>query len=289
VGLGQPRCRALAAALCCLAALAFTGGCEDRPRLAGEQGLAVVERLLPLVERDTKQVREGIPEGAKKIAPLLDAEPGADLASLQRAIQKARAAVEGLTFAKSTFFVFVEPSGMVVRSEVDPDLAAGQSLTEPVPEAKKLFEPGAKMVELFGRMHGFRGVQNGSDRQWIVGHPVEVDGKLKGAFVTGWSLRSYAHYLEEDTRRYLVKSQGDKPKAIPLVYVFIVHGGEAFGAPVTPDVNAEAVAKLDPVGKSKTGTFQAELEIEKRAFVVVAKPCPALGPEVAIAALVGAQ
>lgn len=278
----QAACSLLGVLLAC----SGLGGCQGNSKEAQKLAFATVERLLPLVERDTKQVRDGLPEGAKKIAPLLDDEPGADLASLQRAIQKARAGVESLTFAKSTFFVFVDPKGSVLRSEADPDLAAGEVLTKAIPDMSKLAEPGAGMLEAFGNVHGLRGVQSGPDLQWVVGHPVvDAAGKVKGSFVTGWSLRSYAHYLEEDTRRYLIKSSGDKPRAIPLVYVFLVRGTEAFGAPVTPDVNAEAVAKLDVASKAAAGSFQTRVEVEGRSFLLVAKPCPALGKDVALALL----
>jgi hypothetical protein len=291
---GRPRPRALRArgralgglgALVAVAAL-LLGACGKDRKALEQQALAAVDRLLPLVERDTKQVRDGLPVGAKKIAPLLDADAGGDLAALQRAIGKARASVDGLAFAKSTFFVFVDPQGVVLRSEADPDLAAGQSLFASVPETKRLADSGAQLVETFGKMPGFRGVQNGADMQWIVGHPVTDDAsKLKGAFVTGWSLRNYASYLEEDTRRELVKSAGDTPKAIPLVYLFVVRGNEAFGAPITPDVNAEAVGKLDLVPKAKAGPYTTTIDLEGRSFAVGAKACPALGPEVVLALL----
>jgi hypothetical protein len=272
-----------------LALAALLLGCEDKAKIGGERASGLIDHLIPLVERDAKQVRDGIPEGAKKIAPLLEDQPGGDLATLQRAIQKSRAGVQNLAFAKSSFFVFVDPQGTVLRSESDPDLAAGGSLYKDIPEMKKLEDPSATVVEAFGKMHGLRGVQNGQDMQWVVGAPVSnAAGKRLGSFVTGWSLRSYANYLEEDARRFLEKGQGDQIKAAPLVYVFLVRGSEAFGAPVTPDVNADAIGKLDVVTKANAGIFQTKLDIEGRAFVLVAKPCPPLGSEVALAVLYSA-
>lgn len=255
-------------------------------KLAHQQSTGLLERLAPLIERDTKQVREGLPEGAKKLGELLDDDPGSDLAGLQRAIKKARAAVESLAFAKSTFFVFVDKDGTVLRSETDPDLPAGQSLYEAIPATKKLSDAGTGLLEAYGTMKGLRGAEKGADMQWVVGHPVKnKDGDVSGSFVTGWSLRKYAHYLEEDTRRHLTKSLGDKPKSIPLVYVFVVRGEQAFGAPVTPDVNAEAVGKLDVLSKAKGGVYQATIDVEGRGFVIVAKAFPQLGEGVGLAVL----
>jgi len=264
-------------------------GCEDKVKAGGQRAGALIDHLMPLVERDVKQVRDGLPEGAKKIAPLLEDQPGGDLASLQRAIQKSRASVQSLAIAKSTFFVFVDMQGTVLRSEVDPDLAAGGSLFKDIPEMKKLEDPKGGLVETFGKMHGLRGVQTGPDMQWVVGVPVSnAAGKALGSFVTGWSLRAYANFLEEDARRFLEKSQGDQIKAAPLVYVFLVRGKEAFGAPVTPDVDADAVGKLDIVTKAAAGTFQTTVDIEGRTFVLVAKPCAPLGSDVALAILFSA-
>jgi len=264
-------------------------GCEDNTKLHQQQATELLERLAPLIERDTKQVRDGLPEGAKKLASLLDDDPGADLAALQRSIKRARAAVESLAFAKSTFFVFVGKEGTVLRSETDPDLPAGKSLYEAVPEAAKLSEKGTGLFETYGSMHGLRGAQNGPDKQWLVGHPIKnKKGEVTGSFVTGWSLRKYAHYLEEDTRRHLTKTlgeKGEKAKAIPLVYVFVVVGKDAYGAPVTPEVNAEALGKMDLLGKAKGGKLQTTVDVDGRSFILVAKPFEDLGDNAGLAVM----
>ncbi|MBI4700014.1 MAG: hypothetical protein HY744_02420 [Deltaproteobacteria bacterium] len=267
---------------------ALLGACEDKGRLAQQKASAAVERLPPLVERDVGQVRGGLPKGAEELGKRLGDDPGADPAGLQRAIQAARAAVKDLAFAKSTFFLFVDSSGTVLRSEEDPDLPAGKSLTQAIPAMKKLSEPGAGLLEAWGYMEGLRGVNKGADHQWVVGHPVKgKEGKLLGGFVTGWSLRKYAYYLEEDARAELIRKLGEeqKAKAIALTYVFVVKGGQAYGAPVTPDVNAEAVTKLDLAAKVKAGPFRTTLEIEGRSFALEARACKPLGDDAALAVL----
>lgn len=259
-------------------------GCEDKEKVAKQQVGKLLARLAPLIERDTKQVREGLPKGAEKLASLVDDEPGADLAGLQRAIKRARADVESLAFAKSTFFLFVGADGTVLRSETDPDLPAGKSLYEAVPETKKLSDPSTGLFETYGSMHELRGAEKGADQQWIVGHPVKSgEGEVVGSFVTGWSLRKYAEYLEEDTRRHLTKTLADEAKSISLVYLFVVVGGEAYGAPVTPEVNAEAIGKLGVVSKAKNDELPTTIDVDGRSFVVDAEVFEQMGDDVAVA------
>lgn len=268
-----------------LALLLAAAGCDDRAERVAAKAKPALEELAPLVERDTKQVREGLPEGAALLATFLDDDPAADPEGLRRAISRARAAVKNLAFAKSTFFVFVDTEGVVRRSEGDPDLAAGHSLVKAVPEAKQFLEKDG-LVELYGYMEGLRGVNEGPDLLWLVGHRVKAEsGTSKGSFVTGWSLRRYAEYLENHLRRHLEATSDDKAKAIPLTYVFLVKGDKAYGGPVTPDIDAEEVAKLGLVDKTKAGPFQTFVTVEERRFAVAAAPCPQLGPDVVLAVM----
>jgi hypothetical protein len=231
-------------------------------------------------------VRDGLPEGAKLLAKQLDTDPGADPEGLRRAIQKARAGVHDLVVAKSTFFVFVDDKGVVLRSEEDPDLAAGKSLIEEVPDAKKILAGGG-LIEVWGSMHGLRGYEAGADLEWLVGHPVHsTDGKLSGAFVTGWSLRRYAEYLEVHARQHLEQTAEDKTKPQPLLYVFVVKGKQAYGGKLTPELNSDQLSKMDLVTKAKAGDFREQVEIEGRKFYVTAKPAPTLADDAAIAVMI---
>ena len=157
-----------------------------------------LDAVLPLVERDAKQVREGLPKGAEVMAKHLDRDPADDLEGVKRAIQKARASIDELVVAKSTFFVFVDVKGVVLRSEVEPDLPAGKSLVEAIPGANAMLSADAKLVEAWGYMDGCRGVNVGGDLQWVMGYPVRSpEGDHEGSFVTVWSLLQYALYPEE--------------------------------------------------------------------------------------------
>jgi hypothetical protein len=266
-----------------IAALALAlGGCENKGKLSAERAPKALEHVPPLIERDLKQVREGLPKGVETMGKLVDDDPGNDPEGLRHIIEKTRAGTTELAVAKSTFFVFVSPEGTVLRGEADPDLAAGQSLFKEVPEAKRIFEKDG-VQEVFGFMQGLRGVQKGGDLEWIAGQKVKSkSGKVVGAFVTGWSLRRYVEYLENDLRRWLTDQQADKKRPPPLSYLFLVHGDKAYGAPVTPDVDAEAVGKLELSKKVGDGIYATSLDVEGHHFAVVAKKLPGYDPDVVL-------
>jgi len=270
----QPRWLAFAMLLC-VAACTMLAGCRDKNKELMQQAV---------VPRDTKQVREGLVKGGEEIARHLNDDPGADIEGVKRAISRARASVHELAIAKSSFFIFVAPDGTVLRSQTEPDLPAGKSLTEAIPDAKKIFTEGAGPTEVWGYMEGLRFVNKGNDLQWVVGVPVKSkDEKVIGAFVTGWSLRHYANVLETHVKAYFDKHKADAKKPAPLVYAFVVKGKKGYGARMTPDENATAVGELDLITKAKDGMYQTKSTVDGREFSLVAKLAPALGADVAVA------
>ncbi len=268
--------------------LLFSAACESRLKESSANAPFALEFLVPLVERDTTQIRKGLPEGAAVLGKLIDDDPKHDPEGLRRSIEKARGAVTDLAIAKSTFFIFVSPDGTVLRSEAEPDLAVGGSIFSEIPDSKRIFEkPG--MVEVFGSMHGLRGVQNGADLQWVVGQQVAVpSGKVVGAYVTGWSFRKYADFLEGALRRNLTDNAKNKKGAAPLVYVFFARGSKAYGGAVTPDIDAEAVGKLDLPTQVGDRLFQSTLTIEEQSFALVAKKVPAIDKDTVLVLLFSA-
>src|SRR5262249_40351613 len=144
--------------------------CTDSGKIAEREATEEIARLVPLVKEDVEQVRRGLPEGSAKLGALLEPDVGMNLVALQKAIQTARAQVKDLDVAKSTFFSFADPSGVVLRSESDPDLLAGKSVVAAFPLLKKALEPASGNVEVFGEMTEMRGVKAGPDQQWVVAH-----------------------------------------------------------------------------------------------------------------------
>jgi hypothetical protein len=270
-----------------LLALTSVAGCDDS-KAAQQKAAEVAAKLQPGVTEDVAQIRRGLPDGATKLGALLDSDPGANLAGLQRAIQQARGGVRELDMAKSTFFSFADPNGVVLRSEADPDLLANHKVTTVFPALSKALEPSGGVVEAFGEMEQMRGYQTGADQQWVVAHAVkDASGTVKGMFVTGWSFRRYAAFLQEQAKRDLIEAaEKEKKKAAPLVYVFMVKGQKAYAPGLTPEVDTEAVQKLDLVSKTAAGPYQGSLEITGRPYGVAARRTPELGDDAAVAVIV---
>lgn len=272
-----------------LAALSIPlAGCEPEGKEAQARAASLLPKMLATAKEDVAQLQRGLPAGAKKLGGLVDPDPGANLQALQRHIQEARAFVKDLNVAKATFFSFADPSGTILRSEAETDLLAGKSVLASFPALKKALEPGAGVVEAYGEMQEMRGVRTGPDHQWVLAHPVKnAEGAVSGMFVTGWSYRRYAAFLEDQARRELAAAaQKSGQKTLPLAYAFIVKDGKAYGAPVTPDVNAEAVEKVDvgsKVGAPGSPEFQSVLRISGRTFGIAAAPAPDLGKGAALA------
>lgn len=269
------------------AIVATLPGCENTKKLQEQAAVDVLAKIIPVAKEDAAQVRRGMPEGAKKLGEQIDADPGENPAALQRAIRGARAAVKDLDISKSTFFSFADTAGIVLRSEADPDLLAQKSILVAFPALKKALDPAAGLVEVWGEMQEIRGVRTGPDQQWVVAHPVkDKEGQVKGMFVTGWSFRRLAFHLEDMAKRELNDwAQREKRKSVPITYVFIVKDGKAYGAPVTPDVNAHAVEGLDLPSRTQGGAFRGSIEITGRSFGVAAERTPELG-EGAILAII---
>ncbi|WP_437601065.1 hypothetical protein WMF28_05755 [Sorangium sp. So ce590] len=273
--------------LTCALVAALVSACQDDGKTSQKQAAELCAKLAPIVAEDVGQVRTGLPVGSQTLATLVDTDPGANLLGLQRAIAGTRASVKELGFAKSTFFSFADPSGTVLRSETDPDMLANRSVLASFPELRKVLAPDSGLVEAFGEMQEMRGVRNGPDLQWVAAHPVKAsDGELKGLFVTGWSFRAYAYRLQEAAKREVAEiAKRDGLKATPLLYVFVWKGGKAYGGPETPDVNTEALEKLDLPAKTASGPWSGTLEIAGRTFGAAAQRTPELAADAGVAAL----
>lgn len=267
-------------------AATLAAGCGDAAKASEKIASERLPGVVALVNEDVAQVRRGLPEGAAKLGKLLGADAGADLAGLQRSIASARAGVKDLQFAKSTFFTFVDPSGTAVRSEADPDLLATKSVFAPLPDLKTSVTAIDKPVEAFGELKDVH-IRAGNDFTWAAGFPVKDDkGEIRGAFVTGWTLRWLAYHLEEMTKREVIDAakKADQ-KSIPVLYVFVLRGKKAYGAGQTPDVNTKAVEDLDLLSKAQNGNYATTVDITGRTFGVAAARTPDYAPDMGVAVL----
>lgn len=261
-------------------------GCGDPAKASEKAANDRLAGVVNLVKEDVDQVRHGLPEGAAKLGKLLGADAGSDLAGLQRSIASARSGVKDLQFAKSTFFTFVDTTGVALRSEADPDLLAMKSVFAALPGLKKSVEAGTNVVETFGDLKDVH-IRAGNDHTWAAAYPVKDDkGEVRGAFVTGWTLRSLAYHLEEMTKREVVEAaKKEGRKNIPVLYVFVLKGKKAYGAGQTPEVNTQAVEGLDLLSKAANGNFSTSLDITGRPFGVAAARTPDYAEDMGVAVL----
>ncbi len=271
-----------------LVTLVASAACSDDGAASVEQASWTLTQIRPLIERDVKQVKDGLPQGADLLSRHLADDPGADPAELQRRIKAARENVQDLAFSKGTFFSFTTPDGTVLRSESDPDRLVEKNVLGPFPALKKALDPGAGVVFTSGEMEETRGVRTGPDLTWVAAHavPAKEGAAPRGLFVTGWSFRAYAFYLEEAARRALSdEARKQEKNRTPVAYAYLARSGKVYGAPVSPDINAEALAKADVSAKAKDGPWRGTIPIDGRIFGVAAERVPELGEDTTLAVI----
>ena len=140
-------------------------------------------------------------------------------------------------------------------------------------------------VETRGSLPEAAGVRGRADGQWVAAEPVRQGSDVKGLYVTGWSWAAYARRLEYALAATLRSELGEGQK-LPLVYVYLVVGKDVFGAPISPEVNARAIAALSPLSNASASVATSfELEIAGREFGLAVELAPDLGKDVAVAVL----
>lgn len=262
-------------------------GCDDGKKLSEREASEEVERIAPVVKEDVEQLRAGVPAGAAKLSEKTDADTLGSNPALQKAIAQSRAQVKELDTSKATFFAMADATGMVLRSEADLDLLAQHNVLAAFPTLKKALDPASGTVEAFGEMAEMRGLRTGQDLAWVLVHPLKDAKGVKGLFVTGWSFRKYAAYLDDKARRHLeAASAKAEKKTVPIAYVFIVKGTKAYGSPLlSADVNAQAIEGLGLLEKTATAPYKGNIEITGRSFGVAAQRAPELGDDAAVVVL----
>lgn len=251
---------------------------RDGGQRSAELAKPLAASVARAAESDVEEIRKGLPEGAKRLGALYEkGEP--DAATAREALETARGKVQDLRVAKSTFFAVVSREGVVLRNDREQDAMAGKPIFPAFPGLRGALE-GA-YVEARGDLPEAAGVRGRGDGQWVAAAPIRAGAEVRGLYVTGWSWSSYAYRLENHARSE-IRGEGKQP----LVYVYVVVADQAFGAPVSPDVNGRAILALDPLGKAAPdGSFVSPLTIEGRDFGLAAQKVPALGDRVAVAVL----
>lgn len=273
-------------ALAAVAAAALALGCGGKAKLSEEKAGGHASRLAQLADEDVRQVRGGLPAGAKRLGEKLYAsrDKAPTVAEIRPALRTTREAVPDLLVAKSTFFAVVDPSGLVVASDLERDPLAGKSLFSPFPE---LARAANGYVETLGEMAELRSTRTGDDGQWVAATALAGEGGPRGFYVTGWSWRHFARHLEEQLKTELRYDAGAKGSEPPLLYALVVVGERAYGAPTTPEVSKQAIEALGLGAKLSAGAppWHGQLDITGRTYGVGAARAPTLCERCLVVAL----
>lgn len=259
-----------------------SNGCSKTGEISRQKARMEVEDLAKTATADVEEVRKGLPLGAKQLeAFFADDKAQGDAAAAKEALERARSHVQDLRTAKSTFFALTDKNGVILRSDLEHDALASKNLFSAFD-----LKPASsgQYVEARGSMPEAAGVRGRSDGQWTAAAPVLKGAEVAGVYATGWSWSAYAYRLENHLRSR-VKSESSQSNAKePLVYVYVVVDKEAYGAPISPDVNAKAVKDSGLMGRaSGDAVVDVAQEIEGRDFGIALRRVPALGADVAIA------
>jgi hypothetical protein len=267
--------------------LALAIACQDSTKKVSlPMSAKHVAQLVEITRDDVNEVRSGMPAGAHLLETLYknSASPRDDLERVQVTLNRTRDKVQDLRVAKSTFFALVDSDGTILRSDRNPDALSGKNLWATVSGASEALK--GKVIEIHGSMPEASGVKDKVDGQWFYLAPVVVDNTVRGAYVTGWSWSAYAYRLETALRNEQKTVARESHTKEPLVYVYLVVADKAFGAPVSPDVNATAIlSQMPKVHLEGDQVWSTILEIAGRGFALSVRKAPELGSDVAVAVL----
>jgi hypothetical protein len=264
--------------------------CTEPSKTSERKAVSHVERLAKLADEDVEELRRGMPHGAKGLGQIWEGkgDPHADPSSVRRALDRVRNENRDLEIAKGTFFAVTDDKAAVLRSDQEPDQLAGKSLVASFGAIEKVL--AGEIVEVRGSMAEMAGARTGGDEEWVIAAPVrDAKSVVRGAYVSGWSLRRLAYHLEETLKHDLAADSlraGESRTKQPLVYVFVFAGSKVYGAPVTPLLNSQTLEALDLLSKTDNGiAFHQQLEITGRGYGLAAARTPKMGKDVGVAVL----
>jgi hypothetical protein len=277
----QVHAHALAIASC-----ALLGACKDQAKESAAHAANDVAELTALVDKDVAEIERGLPDGAKRLAPLVagGADPKQDVSGVRRALFRMRRDVMDLNLAKSTFFALADANGVAIRNDLEEDVMAGQNLVAVFPALARSKEGYVTTTGAFPSAP----TKNGPDEDWVAALPVKrEDGSTGALLVTGWTYRYFARHLQESLKDRLAdraKASGDERK-IPVFYAAVFDKSGVYSAPLTPQVDEKALEAQDLVSKTATGPCKGTLDITDRTFAFAAQRTPKLAPDTGVVVL----
>jgi hypothetical protein len=272
--------------LVCMTSLLLVGmGCENVAEKSAKLVIPNLKYVGDAAERDLGEVRRGMPQGAKELSGLFErAAPEKPAAvDARQELLRLRSDNHDISSAKSTFFLIAAADGTILRNNLEQDEMAEKNLFQVYPETK--IGLGKDYIEVGGSWDVARGVNGRPDAQWLAVSRITNSTQTVGLFVSGWSWASYAYRLEMALRSQVLGETKEGEK-VPLLYVYIVVGDQAYGAPVSPVVNGEEIVKLHPLEKAKgKEMWTGPIEITRRPFGLGLKHLPQMGEHIVLAVL----
>ena len=235
-----------------------------------------------VTKQDLAEVRKGLPLGAKFLEEFAAQSKFEDASASREALERARNKVQDLRVAKATFFALVDTQGVVIRSDNSPDFLAGKNLFEAFPALRQ--SAADKYVETRGSIEAASKIKGGPDAQWIAATPIRAGGAVKAVYAAGWSWSAYAYRLQNHLQGKIRSALPERGKE-PLTYVYMVVGDSVFGAPISPVVNARAIAEQHFSNGAGAEPVVRELEITEREFGLGFLRLPEFGNDVGVAVL----
>lgn len=262
-------------------------GCKDQSLASAQNAQDHAAALLPLVDKDVAEVSRGLPEGAKKLAPLFakNEDPRQNLPNVRKELQRIRRDVPDLLVAKSTFFALVDDKGVAIRNDLEQDAMAGQNVVQIFPALAGALK--GNYVVTTGSFPGPVGPL-GPDKDWIAGTPIKRDdGTTAGLLITGWTYRAFARHLSESVEREVKAKllESKETTKMPIIYVAVFDASGVYTAPKTPQVNEKALADQNLLEATKNGPAKGTVTITDRGFGWAAIRTPSLAPDTGVAVL----
>ncbi|HET9929118.1 MAG TPA: hypothetical protein VFQ35_00460 [Polyangiaceae bacterium] len=274
--------RAASALILGIGVAALATGCRRSSSVSAAQCKEHVTMLGAVAKQDLEEIRKGLPLGAKFLEEFAAQGKFDDAGASRDALERARNKVQDLRVAKASFFALVDSQGNVARSDNSPDLLAGKNLFDAFPELRQALSD--KYVETRGSIEAASKIKGGPDAQWVAATPIHANGAVKAVYAAGWSWSAYAYRLQNHLQGKIRSALPERGKE-PLTYVYMVVGNSVFGAPISPAVNARAIADQHFLGAPGTEPVVRELEITEREFGLGFLRMPELGSDVGIAVL----
>jgi hypothetical protein len=103
--------------------------------------------------------------------------------------------------------------------------------------------------------------------------------------VTGWSYRYFSRHLQEALKIRLMDEAKNSGGRVPVFYVAVFDRAGVYPAPMTPDVDEQALVGQDLVSKTASGTATGSLNITDRVFGFAATRTPKMAPDTGIVVL----